>query len=305
MRAATCICHDANELPRPQSLIGHRLGNQIILGNHRMAEVTELFIYPLKSGRGIAQSAARMTVTGLEWDRQWMAVDALGDFVTQRTHPRLARVECLIDADTLTLRSGELEPLELPLAPMGEPVSVRVWKDYCMALDQGNAAAEWISAAVADVLRLVRKAPAHDRLANPEFAGSRPHPVSFVDGYPLLVCNEASLQDLNARMSAPVPMERFRPSIVLTGLAAFAEDYIDMIQIGAITLRLVKPCTRCIITSTDQRSGERATNPLPVLRQFRFDRALLGVTFGENAVVASGVGSSLARGAQCLITSKA
>jgi hypothetical protein len=269
-----------------------------------MAVVTELFVYPLKSGRGVAQSTARLNKTGFEWDRQWMAVDALGDFVTQRTHPHLARVECQIGGDTLTLRCGDLQPLQLPLAPMGEPVCVTVWKDRCMGLDQGDVAAEWVSQAVGDVLRLVRKAPAHDRLANPQFAGTGPAPVSFVDGYPLLICNEASLFDLNARMPAPIPMERFRPSIVLAGLTAFEEDRINMIRIGAITLRLVKPSTRCIITSTDQRSGERSTNPLPVLRKFRFDRTLLGVTFGENAVVCCGVGSSVERGAQCIVTAK-
>jgi uncharacterized protein len=95
-------------------------------------------------------------------------------------------------------------------------------------------------------------------------------------------------------------MERFRPNIVLSGLAAFEEDRIDVLKIGAITLRLVKPCTRCIITSTDQKSGERSTNPLPVLRKFRFNRTLLGVAFGENAVASAGVGLHLARGAECL-----
>jgi uncharacterized protein YcbX len=101
-------------------------------------------------------------------------------------------------------------------------------------------------------------------------------------------------------MPEPIPMERFRPNIVLTGLAAFEEDRIEALQIGAITLSLVKPCTRCSITATDQLTGERSTNPLPVLRKFRFDRALLGVTFGENAVIRAGTGSLLTRGAECV-----
>jgi len=101
-------------------------------------------------------------------------------------------------------------------------------------------------------------------------------------------------------MPEPIPMERFRPNIVLTGLSAFAEDRIETLQVGGITLHLVKPCTRCIITSTDQRTGERATNPLPVLRTFRFDRALLAVAFGENAVARGGVGLSIERGAECI-----
>jgi hypothetical protein len=100
-------------------------------------------------------------------------------------------------------------------------------------------------------------------------------------------------------------MERFRPNMVLTGLTAFEEDRIEALQIGPITLTLVKPCTRCIITSTDQHSGERSTNPWPVLRQFRFNRELLGVAFGENAMASAGVGSSLARGAECVTLARA
>jgi uncharacterized protein len=270
-----------------------------------MAVVQELFVYPLKSARGMARSAVRLTTTGFEWDRQWMAVDAQGTFISQRTHPYLAQVAPAITGDSLTLTARDLEPLRLPLAAMGEAVSVRVWNDRCTGLDQGDDAAEWISRAVGDVLRLVRQSPLLDRLADPKFAGSAPTPVSFADGYPFLVCNQASLADLNARMPEPIPMERFRPNIVLTGLSAFAEDRIDTIQLGEITLQLVKPCTRCIITSTDQRSGELATNPLPVLRTFRFNRDLLGVAFGENAVLRSGVGSSIERGAECVTLARA
>jgi hypothetical protein len=188
----------------------------------------------------------------------------------------------------------------LPLAATGAAVSVKVWNDRCAGLDQGDEAAQWISRAVGDVLRFVRQAPLLDRLADSKYVGPQPMPVSFADGYPFLVCNQASLADLNARMPEPIPMERFRPNIVLTGLAAFEEDRIDTISIGAVTLHLVKPCTRCIITSTDQRSGARTTNPLPVLRTFRFDRTLLGVAFGENAVARAGVGLNMERGAECV-----
>ena len=270
-----------------------------------MAVVQELFVYPFKSARGIARSTARLTAMGFEWDRQWMAVDAQGTFVSQRTHPHLAQVAPVIADDTLTLTAPGLEPLQLPLAPMGTALTVRVWNDRCSGLDQGDAAAEWISRAVGDVLRIVRQAPLLDRRADRKFAGAEPPPVSFVDAYPFLVCNLASLADLNARMPEAIPMERFRPNIVLTGLAAFEEDRIETLHIGAITLRLVKACTRCSITSTDQKSGARSTNPLPVLRAFRFNRELLGVTFGENAIAHAGIGLSIARGAECLTRARA
>jgi uncharacterized protein YcbX len=267
-----------------------------------MVSVEELHIYPLKSARGIAKSAVRLAATGLEWDRNWMITDCAGGFLTQRTHPRLARIETSLSATSLTLRAPDLPPLELPFAFQGEAVNVQVWKDRCEGLDQGQAASEWASHLLEKTVRLVRVPSYPKRAANPGYAGSQPAPVAFPDGFPVLVCNRASLDDLNARMPEPLPMARFRPNVVLNGLAPFAEDRIASIQIGAVALKLVKPCTRCVITSTDQSTGERSTNPLPYLREFRFDRNLLGVTFGENAVVAAGVGESIERGAECVVT---
>jgi uncharacterized protein len=265
-----------------------------------VALVQYLFIYPVKSARGIARSKVKLTATGFEWDRQWMAVDATGTFVSQRTHPKLTQVQPAITGDSLTLTAPDLKPLRLSLAPVGEARTVSVWSDRCTGLDQGDEAAEWMSRVVGDDLRLVRQGPLSDRMADPNFAGSKDIPVSFTDGYPLLVCNEASLIDLNTRMPEPIPMERFRPNIVLTGLSAFEEDRIETIQIGGVALQLVKPSTRCVITATDQRTGERSANPLPVLRTFRFDRTLLGVAFGENAVARAGIGQSIERGARCI-----
>src|SRR5262249_7671374 len=138
------------------------------------------------------------------------------------------------------------------------------------ALDQGEAAAQWLTQAVGMDARLLRISPVLDRYAKREYAGSLPAPVSFADGVPILVVNRASLEDLNTRMPEPVPIDRFRPNIVLDGLEPFAEDRIAALEFETVTLRLVKACTRCVITSTDQRTGERSTNPLPVLRQFRF-----------------------------------
>ena len=183
--------------------------------------------------------------------------------------------------------------------PQGDAKPAEVWKNSISALDQGDAAAAWLTRVIGKEARLLRVSPALDRRANPEYAGATPAPVAFNDGFPILVVNLASLADLNTRMPEPIGMERFRPNVVLEGLEPFAEDRIDTVRIGAVTLRLVKPCTRCVITSTDQRTGELSTNPLPILRQFRFDKTHMGVTFGENAVIATGVGETLVRGAAC------
>ena len=266
-------------------------------------QVEELFVYPFKSARGIPKQDVRVAATGFEWDRNWMAVDSSGKFLSQRTHPKLALLVTEIAGDSLVLRAPEQPPLILQLsASAQQPVAVRVWDDQCAALDQGEAAAQWLSAFLAQDVRIVRVMQHPERLANPQYAGSEPKPVTFVDGYQILICNRASLEELNTHMPEPVPMNRFRPNIVLGGLAPFAEDRIDQLRIGALTLRLVKPCTRCVITATDQLTGQPATNPLPVLRTFRFDRTLLGVTFGENAIVVAGAGSTLRRGCPVEVT---
>ena len=264
--------------------------------------IQELNIYPVKSARGIPKARVRLAATGLEWDRHWMVVREDGMFLTQRTHPSLTRIATELTSEGLILTSEGSKPLLLPLAPKGVGRPARIWKDSCEGLDQGDEAASWVSGVLREQARVLRAPPVPDRRANPEFAGSRPAPIAFPDAFPVLICNRASLEDLNRRLPEALPMERFRPNLVLAGLPPFAEDRIESLEIGSILLTLVKPCTRCIIPSTDQRTGIRGLDPLPVLRTFRFDRKLLGVTFGENAVITRGVGEFLERGAQCRVT---
>lgn len=266
-----------------------------------MITVSELNIYPFKSARGIPISRVRLGATGFEWDRHWMAIHADGTFLSQRTHPALARIRTEITVANLILTTAQREPLSLPLHRTGSKRDVRVWQDSCVGLDQGDEAAAWVSAIVEDAVRVVRAPPAPERAANAEFAGPEPAPLAFPDGFPLLICNRASLDELNSRMPEALPMERFRANLVLDGLPPFAEDHIASISIGPIKLALVKPCTRCVIPSTDQRTGVRGFDPVSVLRTFRFDRNLRGVCFGENAVIRAGVGEVLERGAPCEI----
>jgi uncharacterized protein YcbX len=267
-----------------------------------IATVTGLFVYPVKSSRAIAKPRVRVTWTGFEWDRQWMVIDDKGTFLSQRTHPRLALIVPQVAPHALVLTAPDLPPLQLPLSMDGERIAVRVHRDPCVGLDQGPAANEWVSRALGQAVRLVRVPPNTERRANPAFAGTVPAPMSFADGYPVLVCNQASLDDLNERMPEAIPMERFRPNIVLEGLPAWAEDRIDSIRVGDLTLRLVKPCTRCTIPAVDQQTGLASTDPGPVLKQFRFSKELLGVCFGENAVIVSGTGCQIERGATCQVT---
>ena len=266
-----------------------------------IATVTGLFVYPLKSARGIACPRVRLAATGFEADRQWMLVNVHGVFLSQRTHPQHACIVPELDGGEVVLHAPGLPPLRLPRECSGERLAVRVHQDRCAGLDEGADAAEWASRAAGEAVRLVR-VPAHsERHANPTFAGTVPAPMGFADGFPVLVCNAASLADLNNRLPSAIPMERFRPNVVLEGLPAWAEDRIDTLTLGEVTLRLVKPCTRCTIPSIDQRTGQPSIDPTPALHQFRFDKKLHGVKFGENAVIVAGVAREIEHGATCRV----
>ncbi len=219
-----------------------------------------------------------------------------GRFLSQRTHPALARLVPRLMSGAIELSCPGMPPLVVGAEPAGDRREVVVWDDRMTAVDAGATAAAWLTRALGEPVRLVRTAADTRRYADRRWVGERDVPVSFADGYPVLVCTSASLEALNARLAVPVPMERFRPNLVLDGLAPFAEDAIRAVRIGAVVLRFVKPCTRCTVPAVDQDTGEPSTDPAPALKAFRYDRALRGVTFGVNAVAEGAPGTMLAVG---------
>ena len=256
--------------------------------------IAALNLYPVKGAAGVAVERARVDVTGLGYDgvfdREWMLVDASGTFLTQREMPRLALVSVRAAADRLSLAAPAMVPFELALAaPTGRARTVTVWRAQVRAFDQGDAVSEWLSAFLARSVRLVRFDRVMERRCNPDYAGDSGAHIYFADGYPVLVIGEASLADLNARLEArgtqSLPMNRFRPNLVVAGLEPYAEDHLDTLEASEVTLRLVKPCTRCQVTTTDQATGRVGVEPLPTLASYRRDDRLCGVTFGMNAVV--------------------
>lgn len=268
------------------------------------ARIASLHVYPVKSCRGIDVDALRLTETGPEWDRRWMIVrSADGRFVTQRSHPAMARIRTSIGGGSLRLAGDDIEALVVPVDHGGESRRVVVWNDQCLGVDAGETAADWLAAVLGEPLRLVRIDPARPRLADTAHAGPGRHPVSFADGYPVLMISRESLADLNRRLPAAIPMERFRPNVVIEGVAAYAEDEMARFRFGTVVLRGVKHCTRCAIPTTDQRTGARdpCQEPLRTLKTYRDDRALKGVTFGQNCVIDAGVGQRLAVGAELTI----
>jgi uncharacterized protein len=258
-----------------------------------MATVQSLHVHPVKSCRAVDCGEAVLGPRGFLHDREWLVIDESARFVTERTHPELACVTARVVNRALTLTASGQPPLSVPFDDAGARFPVTVWRDRCVAADQGDEAARWFSAILGKSVRLMRLVQEMQRHADPAWAGGVPVATAFQDGFPLLVCNRASLDDLNRRLPEPLPMARFRPNVVLDGLEPWEEDRIAALEVGAVRLALVKPCTRCVITATDHLSGERSLDPLPVLRTFRYNRALAGVIFGENAVIASGMGASI------------
>jgi len=268
-----------------------------------MARITSLHIYPVKSCRGIDVATALLTPTGLEWDRRWMLVDHRGRFVTQRTHPQLTTITTAIVDGRLELSAAGHPTLTVDPRSNGTARHVKVWSDDCSGIDAGEEAAAWLSRVLGSPFRLLRKDDDVPRLADPEYAGSRPHPVSFADGYPVLLTSVESLAELNQRLPAPIPMNRFRPNVVIEGVEAYAEDAMAAFRSGAVALRGVKHCTRCINTTTDQFDGRRdgSSEPLKTLKTYRYDKVLRGVAFGQNCIVDEGVGARLSVGAPMTI----
>ena len=250
-----------------------------------------LHIYPVKSCRGIDLTQANVRPRGLEYDRRWMIVDAAGRFISQRSHSQLAQLMATPDARGLDLAFGG-ETIRAHI-PTGKRLDVSVWSSTVNAL----IADEVINIALSDWLgegvRLVYMDKVSVRLTNPEWADG--YDTSFSDGYPVLVTNTASLAAINEHIKQaghdPVSMARFRPNVVIETDQPWAEDGWQSLQIGDVILDLVKPCTRCIVTTLDPQTGERRPEPvLKALNALRMsqDPRNKGVLFGVNAVVRQG-----------------
>lgn len=276
------------------------------------ARIDQLWIYPVKSCAGVRLAQARLTSTGLEWDRAWMVVDAQGEFVTQRELPRMALIQPAFRLGALVLRAPGMLALHLSLDGVEAPRRVRVWDDEVEAWDMGDLAAQWFSDflgpdAPGDLkrLRLVRFDPEVRRLCSRKWTGGRESVTQFADGFGVLVASTASLDELNRRLAAageaPVDARRFRPNVVLSGVEAHDEDRIGAWRVaagdGVAVLENVKPCARCPIPNIDPATATASPAVSDALQAYRQDRRLNGaVTFGMNAIVLEGEGLQLQAG---------
>ena len=249
--------------------------------------VTRLFIYPVKSLRGVAVPAADVDALGFVGDRRFLVVDSHNQFLTQRTLPRLALIETALTVHELVLRAPPGGSCAVPLratAP-AELLPVRVWKsEGLLAEDCGVEVAVWLSDFLRHPCKLVRIGQQFTRPVLK--ASARPGDIfNFADSYPFMILSEASLADLNARLDEPLPVDRFRPSFVVNGCDAFAEDTWKNLRVGTVNFRTGGPCARCIVTTTNQLTAERGKEPLRTLAMYR--RATddpTDVNFGQNLI---------------------
>ena len=247
------------------------------------ARVEALHVYPVKGMRGRAREHSEVALHGLAGDRRWMVTDAEGGFLTQRQVAAMARLDAEPAADGLVLRHGpDGCRVRVPAAGTARR-SVSIWCDAVPAVDAGDAPAAWLSSVLGRPCRLVYMDDERARPVDPAFGQAGDH-VGFADGFPLLAASVSSLSALNAALAAPVPMDRFRPSVTISGLPPWSEDRWRRIRIGAMTFRAPKPSTRCVVVTRDQRSGETTQPGEPLRTLGRLNRHPAGIVFGANLV---------------------
>ncbi len=270
-----------------------------------MIKISQLFLYPVKSCRGIAVESSRLLPQGLEHDRQWMIVDENGHFLTQRQAPAMARIVAALSTSASSVpdlilqladESGCLNPGAGKLrvrAGFGESSRpVRVWSDELPSIDCGSDAAAFLSEFLGRPARLVRFDDRQSRTCSQKWTGNTTSHTRFADGFPVLVLGESSVIDLAGKMGlSHLPVERFRPNVLISGLPAYEEDFIRTLTTAddgmpQVKLELVKPCTRCSIPGLNHESGrQESTDPTAQLATFRYLSAVQGAALGMNAIV--------------------
>jgi uncharacterized protein len=249
--------------------------------------LASIHVYPLKGGRGLDLPGSLVEPWGLAGDRRWLLVDEDFRFISQREHAAMARLVVIPEPGAgIDVSSPGHAPLRVAVpGPSAEMLKVTVWRSTVLAAAAGPEADAWFSAYLGQSVRLVYLDDPTRRAVDPEF-GAAGDVVSFADGYPLLLTSTGSLAQLGEWLSAageqPVPMNRFRPNVVVTGFEPWAEDRWLRVRIGSVSFRVAKPCGRCVVTTTDQVTGERGSQPLKMLAaRRRFGKSLV---FGQNII---------------------
>jgi len=271
--------------------------------------ITQLFVFPVKSLRGIATQDATLGPTGFKWDRHWMIVKPDGGFITQRQFPQMVLIATKIKNEQLILSKEGMADFHLDLNKRNNNPGFtgKVWKDYCEVVDEGEDASLWLTEAIgASIsLRLVRMADGHQRpQSKPELLGETTT-TEFADAAPYLICNQASLDALNQSMVkndfSPVTMEHFRPNIVIEGLGAFDEHQIKTLENEQYHLKHCYPCQRCAVPTIDIIKGQRhpQQQPFSLISELNaMPENSKAPAFGENAILLKGKNQTIQVGDQ-------
>lgn len=251
-----------------------------------MLTLSEINIYPIKSLAGISLQSAEVEERGLKYDRRWVLVDETNTFFTQRDFPEMALIKVDIEDDGLKLhhKKKNIEPLKIPFAiEYSKKGEVTIWDDVVLGEFYNELIDNWFSELLGINCHLVKMPDSTKRIVDTTYAENKI--VSFADAFPFMIIGQSSLDDLNSRMEKPLPMNRFRTNFVFTGGKPFEEDNWKKFSIGDIKFEAVKPCARCVITTTNQETAERADEPLFTLSKFR--KVNNKVMFGMNLLCES------------------
>ena len=261
-----------------------------------MIKIKDLYVYPVKSCKGIRVEEIELAATGFVDDRNWMVINDQNAYISQREQPTLALVEPKIMKDKLSLTAPGMPMLEIQRnAKNGEKIEVDLFGEKMSSLSAGSEACAWFSKYLGGDYRLVTCDPNFVRKGGVQYPARDEAPTSFTDNYGILVISEASREDLNKRLVSGVPMNRFRPNIVVEGVDPYGEDYFALASTSDVTLRFVDICYRCNLTTIDQEKAEFGQEPLLTLGRYRNSK--IGVRFGNYAAVAGGIGKTLRAGA--------
>jgi len=251
-----------------------------------MLILSEINIYPIKSLGGISLQSSEVEERGLKHDRRWVLVDESNTFFTQRDYPEMALLKVTVENDGLHLqhKTKSIDPLTIQFDfDHSKKEKVVIWKDNVIGEFYNSQIDNWFSEILGIKCHLVKMPESTKRVVDENYAENKT--ASFADGFPFLIIGQSSLDSLNSRMEKPLPMNRFRTNFVFTGGKPFEEDNWKKFKIGELTFEAVKPCARCVITTTDQETAERAPEPLLTLSQFR--KVNSKVMFGMNLIAHS------------------
>lgn len=242
--------------------------------------LSEIWIYPIKSLGGIRLTSARVLPKGLLYDRRWMLLDEAGVFITQRVHPTMAFFKLSLSDDQFTIHyKGESIHLSANAAVSTISLKATIWDDTVEVFEVLGDYSQWFSQRLGIVCRLVHFPEINQRPVDEKYSIENDQ-VSLADGYPFLIIGQSSLDDLNERLANSIPMNRFRPNFVFTGGKPFEEDNWRNFTIGKSRFAGVKPCSRCVLTTVNQETAERGTEPLETLTTYR--KTNNKIYFGQN-----------------------